>query len=386
MNSIVCPNCNLPFDPGEAILHAAQEKSKEIIALDRKKIGLEERKKVEEEFEIKLLDSKKESKEKDERYDKLKEDFLKSNELNRELKEKDKEREIEMKKWQTQEGEKIAEKTRREEREKAELDRKEDQIKMEKMQKKIEELSNAGVSKSQQLQGEALEVKLLEMLKNFPDEIVEIAKGVSGADIRQIVKSPKGYNSGVILWECKRTDWSEKKFIEKLKSDQRAEKANLAVIVTNDLPKDANDGFINRGDDIWVCSLSLALPLAVALRKILLDAAYQKALQFNRGEKKEQLFSYITSPEFSQPVKTIVEIYKEMLDEITSEEVAFQRKWKLRKSQAQRIIMSMADIVGSIQGKIGASALQIKELELLESGEDNTKKNADDENDEQALL
>jgi len=105
------------------------------------------------------------------------------------------------------------------------------------------------------------------------------------------------------------------------------------------------------------------------LRKNLLDLGYQKAITANKGEKAEMLYSYITSHEFQQQVERIVEAYKEMKNQITKERVAFERSWKQREAQAERIIISAANIIGSMQGRVGVSMPQIKGLELSDSDE-----------------
>lgn len=370
MNTITCPHCKKTFEPSEAITHEFEEAAR--IKFEKEKIQIEEKtkEKVKKELELELKDAKNEMEEYEKNQNNLRKQVLEANEKARLLKLKDEEREIEMQKWKMQERETISEEITKKERQKAELEKRELEIQLASMKKALEDANKKGGSKSQQLQGEALEIEVLNTLNDsFPqDDISEVGKGIAGADIRQIVKSPKGYPCGSILWECKRAEWSEK-WIEKLKTDQRAESSNIAVIVSVNLPKDATDGFINRGDDIWICSLSLVAPLAVALRKILLDAAFQRALAINRGEKKEDLFFYITSTAFIQSVKTVVEVYKEMNSQIATEKKAYETIWKRRQAQAQRIIDSMTSIVANIQGKIGSSALPIKELELIESGD-----------------
>ena len=379
MNTIVCPNCKKEIEISEAISHKMQEEflakadaeHKDEWEKQKKEIEEKAEKRIGEKLDLKFKDSQNELEQTKKRKQELQNQLLESKQLLTSLKLKDEEREIENQKWKIQERDILSEEITKKVRQMADLEKRELEIQLQSMKKAVEEANKKGGSKSQQLLGEAMELQVFNsLIKSFPlDDIAEVEKGVLGADIRQIVKSPKGYPCGSILWECKRAKWDEKKFIEKLKLDQRAESSNLAVIVSINLPKDATDGFINRGDDIWICSLPLVIPVAVALRKMILDAAFQKALAVNRGEKKEDLFSYITSTGFIQPVKTIVEVYKEMILQITKERAAYEKIWKQRESQAQRIINSMASIVGNIQGKIGASSLQIKELELIESGD-----------------
>jgi hypothetical protein len=225
---------------------------------------------------------------------------------------------------------------------------------------------------SQQLQGEILELDIETTLKeSFPtDEIEPVGKGVRGADIRQIVKSPKGFVCGVILWETKRTKaWSDA-WVNKLKGDLRAEKANIPVIISLVLPDEAKEGF-GLKDGVWIVGFNLILPIASILRRNLLDLGFQKAVSSHKSDKAGYLYEYITSHEFRQQVEAIVEVYKEMDDEIKKERAVFEKVWKRREGQMQRLITSTANVVGSIQGKVGSSALQIKGLELdeLESGE-----------------
>src|SRR3989339_266610 len=100
--------------------------------------------------------------------------------------------------------------------------------------KKIEELNRQMKQGSQQTQGEILELEIENILKReFPyDEVKEVPKGIKGADIQHIVKNNYGKIIGSIVWESKRTKaWSDI-WINKLKQDQRAVNADLAVIVT----------------------------------------------------------------------------------------------------------------------------------------------------------
>jgi len=72
-----------------------------------------------------------------------------------------------------------------------------------------------------------------------------------------------------MLWESKRTkNWSDG-WLPKLRDDQRAAKAEIAIIVTQTLPKDV-DSF-SLIDGVWVTSPRYAVPIAVALRHSLIE-------------------------------------------------------------------------------------------------------------------
>jgi hypothetical protein len=85
----------------------------------------------------------------------------------------------------------------------------------------------------------------------------------------QRVITPLGQASGVVLWETKRTkNWSES-WLAKLRADQRAAGAEIAVLVSTALPKGVETfGYVDR---IWVTDFRYALRLAVALRQSLIE-------------------------------------------------------------------------------------------------------------------
>jgi hypothetical protein len=86
----------------------------------------------------------------------------------------------------------------------------------------------------QHVQGDVLELELERQLReSCPlDEIVEVPKGIRGADVLQKVNTRSGFSCGLIIWEAKHTkNWSDN-WIAKLKDDQVAAKADLAVMVS----------------------------------------------------------------------------------------------------------------------------------------------------------
>jgi hypothetical protein len=376
MNNIKCPNCGKQVEISEAIKHQIQEdilakaktEYKEELEKNRKDIEEKAERRIKEELELKFKDSQNELSKARQQSRELRDQLLELTKQLRSLKQKDDERELEMQKKLTLEREKIQEDVVKIEKEKSSLEIAEIKKQLDDTKKALEGAQRKAAQKSQQLQGEVLELELEKLLRDaFPhDETQAVAKGVPGADIKHIVKSPKGIVCGTILWESKRTkEWSDK-WLTKLKEDLRIQKANIPVIVSIVLPKEAKNGFgIKEG--VWICSHELILAVALVLRKNLLDVGYQKAVMANRGEKADMLYNYVTSHEFQQQVERIVETYKEMKDQIIKERASFERSWKQREAQAERIIISAANIIGSMQGRVGLSMPQIKGLELFDS-------------------
>jgi len=215
---------------------------------------------------------------------------------------------------------------------------------------------------SQQTQGEVLELELEDVLKaEFShDEIIPVPKGINGADIIQKVCDRAGRTCGQIVWESKKTKtWSES-WVQKLKDDQRAIKAELAVIVSAVLPDDVK-GFAFR-DGIWICDIKLAVALASALRINLESVTRERAMSVGKNEKMETLYAYLTGVEFKQRVEAIVEAFSEMQDGLNKERKLFEANWAKREKQIQKVISNTVGMYGDLSGL--ATMQPIKMLEL----------------------
>lgn len=282
--------------------------------------------------------------------------------------------ELEMQKKLATEEAKIREEITKSADERYRLKLAEQEKKLSDTQKALEEAQRKATQSSQQLQGEIMELDLEHALAEAfrDDEVTPVAKGVNGADIKQTVKSPRGTVCGVMLWEIKRTkNWTDS-WIPKLKEDLRNEKAHIAIIVTEAMPKQITED-MGQLNGVWVCKPQLTIILGMLLRKSLLDAGLQKAIAENRGTKAEALFNFITSHEFVHQVESMVETYQEMNTQLTKEKVAFQKIWAQREAQVQRLLLGTANIIGSMHGHVGQGTMpKIKGLELLEAGDDNT--------------
>ena len=341
--TLICPHCKQSIEISEALSHQVEEK---ILAEQQEKhaIELAEMKKQLAVAQNTELDLRK-----------------KQNKLDEERRtfELDKQRQMDA------EREKIRQKTLEEAAESQRMKNKEYEKKIEDMAKAVEEAQRKATQGSQQLQGEVQELDLEELLqKEFPGDSIEpVGKGVLGADIRQIVRSPRGLDCGRILWESKRTKaWSDG-WVVKLKEDLRNDKANIPAIISETLPEELKAG-IGVRDGVWVASPALALPLAMLLRKALLDSARQKMIAQNQQSKAEELYNYITSHEFANQVEAMVETYKDMQEQITRERTAFEKSWKQREAQVNRLLSGVAGIYGSMQGIAGPSLPTISRLEL----------------------
>ncbi|MCI0745343.1 MAG: DUF2130 domain-containing protein [Verrucomicrobia subdivision 3 bacterium] len=228
---------------------------------------------------------------------------------------------------------------------------------------------------SQQLQGEVLETTLEELLRqHFPfDEITPVPKGIHGGDVVHMVRDVSGAVCGIILWESKRTKaWSDG-WLPKLRDDQRAAKAQIAILVSLELPKEVTTFSCVEG--VWVSSVVCAISLAHALRAGMLEIGAAKRALDGRHDKMEVLYKYLSGQEFRHRVEGIVEAFKTLRDEFETEKRATQRMWAKREKQLERAAAQTAGMYGDLSGIIGGALPQIEALALPAPGSESPAAN-----------
>jgi hypothetical protein len=238
------------------------------------------------------------------------------------------------------------------------------------MQKQIEDLKRRAEQGSQQLQGEVQELELEALLRaKFPRDTIEpVPKGEYGGDVFQRVLGPLGQSCGTILWETKRTkNWSDG-WLVKLREDQRAAKAEIAVLVTQALPKDMET--FDLVDGVWVTPPHTALPVALALRHMLVEVSLTRQATEGQQTKMEMIYQYLTGPRFRLRVQAIVEAFSNMKEDLDREKKVITKQWAKRDEQIERVIQATVGMYGDMQGIAGKTLQEIEGLEMkaLESG------------------
>ncbi|MBX3334770.1 MAG: DUF2130 domain-containing protein [Nitrospira sp.] len=232
------------------------------------------------------------------------------------------------------------------------------------MQKQIEELKRKAEQGSQQLQGEVQELELEALLREkFPwDTIEPVSKGEHGGDALQRVVGPHGQRCGTIIWESKRTkNWSDG-WLAKLREDQRAAKSEIAVIVSQSLPREVETfGLVEH---VWVTHTKTVLPLALALRQTLVEVASARQASEGQQTKTEMIYQYLTGPRFRHRVEAIVEAFSTMKDDLDKEKKAITKQWAKREEQIDRVMQATAGMYGDLQGIAGKTIQEIEGLEF----------------------
>ena len=323
----------------EAIKKAASESALQMEMLNKELTEKSEKLKASQQKELELLQKEKKVKEREES---LELDFQKR------LMQGQKEMEDRIKKMES---------------ERSDLKVKELEKKLADQAELVEVMRRKAEQGSMQLQGEVLELALEELLRStFPfDTIEEVAKGVKGADCVQLVKNNVGDICGKIIYESKRTKAFTNEWIEKLKRDMRAQQADIAVIVTEVLPKDMEHfGF---KDGVWICRFMDVKPLSFFLRDGLLKINSALVSQENKGDKMQMLYNYLTSNEFRQHIEAVGEGFLALREGIIKEKIQMEKIWKEREKQLDKVLLNTTQFYGSIKGIAGNAVGDLKMLE-----------------------
>ena len=395
-NKIKCPNCGTQIDIDEILNHQAEEKYKKAFEVqkatlenqqkefeekrikaqeeykikleaDRHKIAKEEaekaQQKISEEFKVQLNAQKEELEQRKKQINELQEKELAFLKKEEELKEKEQAIELQIQRKLKEEREAIEQKISKQEQEKNELKFRELQKKLDDQVKLTEEMSRKQQQGSMQLQGEVQEIALEALLKeSFPFDIIEeVGKGVRGADCIQTVRNSFGQATGKIIFESKRTQAFSNEWIEKLKADMRAQNADLAVLVTQTMPKDMEQ--FGEKEGIWICTFHEARALVHVLRNSILKVFSTIKSQENKGDKMHLLYDYLTSNEFNEQWKAVREGFLAMRHSIDTERMQMEKLWKAREKQLDKILLNSSYISGSIEGIAGIENIDIKLLD-----------------------
>jgi hypothetical protein len=92
--------------------------------------------------------------------------------------------------------------------------------------------------------------------------------------------------------------------LPKLRDDQRRSGADIALIVSQTLPRHTDN--FDLVDGIWVSHPRYAIPLAVALRQTLIEVQSTRLVQQGQQTKTEQVYQYLTGIKFRQRVEAVI--------------------------------------------------------------------------------
>lgn len=230
--------------------------------------------------------------------------------------------------------------------------------------KELDEAKRKVEQGSMQIQGETFELVVENYLKTqFKyDNILPVAKGISGADIIHEVIN-RDEVCGRIIYETKRTKtFNKKDWIDKLKQEQINSKADIAILITNTMPDEETKVVLIEG--VWVCHTSSFEGLILAMRDSIIRIDRERNNQSNKDDKAKELYDYLIGTEFNLQIVSIVDAFTSLKNGIDKERNAMERIWKEREKQIEKVTKNTIGIYSSLRGIAGNAIQNVKELEL----------------------
>lgn len=341
---------------------------------EREKVRLAAAKKIDEKYATQLADLGNALTEKEKDIEELRANEIEFRKKQRELEDSRKALELDIARKVDAEREKIREEAINKVSEEHRLkDLEKDKV-INDLKASLEVMKRKAEQGSMETQGEVLEIDFETQLKTFflHDDIEPVPKGIRGADLVQIVRTPLGVDCGILLWETKNTKGWSSKWIPKLKDDMIEIRAAISILVSVTLPEGIRR--FGQVDGIWVSDPQSAIPLAAALREQMIAVNRERAASVGKNEKMEALYQYLAGNEFKQKIEGIVEAFISMQDQLNKERRAMERQWKQREKEIERVIKNTVGLYGDMQGIIGGQIPSIPALEL----EDETAKQLTD--------
>ena len=106
-------------------------------------------------------------------------------------------------------------------------------------------------------------------------------------------------------------------------------------------------------DGIWICSFYEFEVLSLALREKMISLFKNNLVRSVDGQVPQKLFEYLVSNEFKLAMEAMLKPIHEMEKQITSEEMAFKKQWKLRREMIKSILTGTSDFTTSVQYIVG---------------------------------
>lgn len=230
---------------------------------------------------------------------------------------------------------------------------------------------------SMQLQGEAQELMVEEVLRRLfvKDRIAVIKQGKNGADIVQELTDEGGVCVGKILYEIKNAQNFSEAWVDKLKEDQITEKADIAVLVTTKMPAVLKRYGKYKG--VWVLSLLEAEEFLPVVRGVLetrvRDAQKYKQLYGHSAS----LIQFVQSPEFERVIMRVKEVFERFRDNLLKEEERSRKFWLQRKKDLEEMRDKTVTLLLDIKNEGHSGIIEVQDYQLLGGREDSVSDGAD---------
>jgi len=221
---------------------------------------------------------------------------------------------------------------------------------LERQKSKIEELSKSQNRTTVELKGEAFEDLIKrDLVELFADDTIsDVKKGETGADFIVNVQHKNDF-IGKLIIECKNAANFQKTYIDKLSKDKSVKGAEIAIIISVNLPKDKENTHLYNVDGVWVCRYGYHKEALNMFRDQMLKINQVTKVNNDIENKSIKLYNYLTSQNFNDRFSKIFDSYQVMKSAIDSEKKAMNTNWKLREKQLETIFNNFLEVKGNIE-------------------------------------
>lgn len=243
------------------------------------------------------------------------------------------------------------------------IERKEDKIHLERLQKDFETVSDKFKKHQSELIGEVGEIKLLETLSDEfkEDSFVTQSRGTSEADIIQTV-----HHNGLpldirICYDNKQKTTVTKAHVDKCKKYQQIHNTKYVFIVSSILPKkDIPNLYYGMKDSVFLVHPLIILEIVKLVRNNLIEIYAKKTTQQNKDSKESELYEFITGHQFALKLSVLSNCYSKLDELLKSEINSHNRSWKQRRKALDELFRSKIDIEQEINVITGVDIEEIK--------------------------
>jgi hypothetical protein len=156
---------------------------------------------------------------------------------------------------------------------------------------------------------------------------------------------------GRIVYDSKNRNAWQNAFVDKLRSDQIAAKADHAVLTTSAFPAGARQ--LHLQDGVIVTNPARAIVIALVLRKQVLQLHTLRVSNEARDEKTSRLYEFITSDQFAQRLDQIESLTSEMLELDVKEKKAHDTTWTRRGTLLRSVQKAHGELSAGIDRIVG---------------------------------
>lgn len=238
------------------------------------------------------------------------------------------------------------------------------------LHRKAEDLQRGTLQGLPAFQGNALEhdigARMQAAFEVLGDKVTVVGKGgLRGADRLLTVCDKAGRALGRILVEGKNTRHWGADWLNKAKTDQQGECADLVVIASAVVPSEIREnGGFGEIDSVFVADLRCWLGLVFVLRRRLIDVKAAYAAAEGKAGAAGQVYDLVISGQFWDWLRAIIDVLGAEDRQDGRLRAAVLAHFDKQRRNRERFLSHLVTIVGSLQAAIGSGAPTLPKLEF----------------------